>query len=187
MKNKKGFVLVESIIAAVFVLALSTFLILNIVPLVAEYEKTLNYDGVDAKYDAHMIRKMILMDDSCKMKSILELNDTIFGDKPQYYYFENDEICDFLSHTNYCKKLLSEEFLDVKEIIITDYGALNMKRLPEEDMENFSRLMQEYLTHMPTYERNNTYFYQYADRLIVSFGDGSVTNIELLKSFSGSC
>jgi hypothetical protein len=30
MKNKKGFVLVESIIAAVFVLALSTFLILNI-------------------------------------------------------------------------------------------------------------------------------------------------------------
>lgn len=186
MKNKKGFVLVESIIAAVFVLALSTFLILNIVPLVAEYEKTLNYDGVDSKYDAHMIRKMILMDDDCSVASILTLNTTIFGSKPQYYYFEGDEICDFLSHKNYCRKLLSSEFLDVKEIIISDYNGTNFKKLTDNDKEKFSRILEEYLDQMPVYDRNTSLYYQYANRMVVVFNDGSVTNIEILKTFSGS-
>ena len=39
MKNKKGFVLVETIVAAVFVLGLFSFIIANLLPLVGEYEK----------------------------------------------------------------------------------------------------------------------------------------------------
>ena len=60
-KNKKGFVLVESIVAAVFVMAFSTFLIANLLPLVGEYEKSLKFDTVDAKYDAHLIRKIFFL------------------------------------------------------------------------------------------------------------------------------
>ena len=136
MKNNKGFVLVESIVAAIFVIGLSTFLILNILPLVGEYEKILNFDSPDSKYDAHLIRKMLLMDEACRVHNILTFQDSDFVEpgpasqckytnckKPKYYYFENDRICDFLEHSNYCRKLLSADYLGVSEIIITDYSG----------------------------------------------------------------
>jgi len=186
MKKKKGFVLVESIVAAVFVLGLSTFLIMNIIPLVGEYEKTLNYDSVDAKYDAHMIRKMILMDDACKVESILSF-DSGFNGKPKYYYFNGDDICNFLSHKNYCRTLLSPDYLDVKEIIVTEYKGDALKKLSETEYDRFSRQMQDYLKYMPTYDGENS-FYQFRNRIVVTFNDGSATNIEVLRGYSnGSC
>ena len=84
VKNNKGFVLVESIVAAVFVMALSTFLILNIIPLVGVYEETLNFDTADSKYDIHLIRKMLLMDDDCIVSKLLT-----FGSSQSYYYFKD--------------------------------------------------------------------------------------------------
>ena len=186
MKKKKGFVLVESIVAAVFVLGLSTFLIMNIIPLVGEYEKTLNYDSVDAKYDAHLIRKMILMDNACNVQSILSFGNA-FTNKPKYYYFAGDDICTFLSHKNYCKKLLSADYLDVKEIIVTEYKGDALKKLKDIEYDRFSRQMQDYLKYMPTYDGYNS-FYQFRNRIIVTFNDGSATNIEVLKPYSNeSC
>ena len=88
------------------------------------------------------------MDNDCSVASVLKLGTDIFGSKPQYYYFEGDEICDFLSHTNYCKKLLSSDFLDVKEIIISDYNGTNFKKLTDTDREKFSRILQEFLSTM---------------------------------------
>ncbi len=184
MKKKKGFVLVESIVAAVFVLGLSTFLIMNIIPLVGEYEKTLNYDSVDAKYDAHLIRKMILMDDACNVESILSFGAT-FNNKPKYYYFEGDDICNFLSHKKFCRNLLSPDYLDVKEIIMTEYKADAIKKLDDIEYDRFSRQMQDYLKYMPTYDGINS-FYQFRNRIIVTFNDGTATNIELLRPYSST-
>ncbi len=186
MKKKKGFVLVESIVAAVFVLGLSTFLIMNIIPLVGEYEKTLNYDSVDAKYDAHLIRKMILMDNTCNVESILSFG-AAFNNKPKYYYFEGDDICNFLSHKKYCRTLLSPDYLDVKEIIVTEYKADALKKLSDTEYDRFSRQMQDYVKYMPTYDGTNS-FYQFRNRIVVTFNDGSATNIEVLRGYSnGSC
>lgn len=182
-KNNKGFVLVESIVAAVFVMALSTFLIMNIIPLVGVYEETLNFDTTDSKYDAHLVRKMILMDDDCIVSKLLRFPE---GQAQKYYYFKEKQICDFLSHTNYCNMLLSEDYLDVKEIIITTYSGAEVKKLGDADMDEFSRVLQDYIKYMPTYDKNTLGFYQFTDRIIVVFGDRSVTSMEVLKNFSSN-
>ena len=60
--NSNGFVLVEAIITSIFVLGFFSFIISNLLPMVGEYEKSLDYDSISSKYDAHLIRKMILKD-----------------------------------------------------------------------------------------------------------------------------
>ena len=61
--NKKGFVMAETIIVSVFVMTIVSFLIMNALPLIGEYERIANYDTLESKYNANLIRKMILMSD----------------------------------------------------------------------------------------------------------------------------
>ncbi len=171
--NKKGFVLVETIVVSVFVLGLFTFIIANIIPLIGEYEKESDYDSIESIYSAHMIRKMILKSENQRIVSLATLP------TEGYYMFEGDDICYYLTNINYCKKLLSRDFLDVKKIILTNYTITNdfKKR-----SKNFDRASSEYISQMQKY--NNTGLdpsqYDFERRLIVVFNDGRITNIELL-------
>lgn len=58
--NKNGFVLMETLIVSVFVMALFTVLYTNVFPLIGQYESRENYDDIDSKYTAHWVRKMVL-------------------------------------------------------------------------------------------------------------------------------
>ena len=185
--NSNGFVLVESIVAAIFVIAFSTFMIVNLLPLVGEYEKSMDYDTIESKANVHLIRKMILMDDGCRVESILKFNPSDFpNDNTHLYYFQGDEICNYLTNENYCRKLLSKDYLDVKEIIITEFSGSGLKKSSDDFINNFSRTLQDYIKYMPVYGNDTLSFYQITDRLIVSFNDNSVTNIEILKNYSSN-
>ena len=172
--NKKGFVLVETIITSVFVLGLFVFIIANIIPVVGEYEKAADYDSIESIYDAHLIRKMILKGDETKVAKLLTLPT---GDGKNYYFFDKDDMCVYLSNENYCKVLLSRDYLDVKEIVITSYeikdGFVNTSK-------NFDRGMREYIAQMQKYKSSVPLNYNYANRLIVYFNDGRMANIEIL-------
>lgn len=177
--SNKGFVLVETIVAAVFVLSFFSFLIANLLPMVGEYEKVLDYDSIESKYDAHLIRKMILKDNSCRTKNLITLSED------GYYEFDGTDICLYLENVNYCKKLLSEDYLDVKKIIITRYNTSDIKN----KSDKFNRLIKEYIDYLPKYESTidiGQYFYQ--RRLIILFNNDRITNIELLINDDGiSC
>lgn len=175
MKNK-GFVLVETIVTAVFVLGLFTFLVANIIPLVGDYDREENYDTVETIYDLHTIRKMILKSDPAKVRSLLELPS---NDDLAYAIYDGSDICIFLSNENYCKKLLSRNYLDVRKIIITDY-TISDKFI--EKSASFDRVMREYIKVMTRYTNasSSSSHYEYERRLIVSFNDGRVGNIEIL-------
>ena len=82
--NKKGFLLAEAIVVGVFVLSLFTFLFVNVVPLVGQYEAMEKYDTINGAYNANLIRTMILEDDNSE--EILNL-----GSNP-YKIYER-EIC----------------------------------------------------------------------------------------------
>lgn len=60
MKNEKGFVLIETLIAAVAVMGIFSLLYANYYPLIGEYEKREVYDDIDAKYAAHWTRKILV-------------------------------------------------------------------------------------------------------------------------------
>ena len=172
MKNR-GFVLVETIITSVFVLGLFTFIIANIIPLIADYDKSRDYDSIESIYDAHLIRKMILKSDEQRATNLVSL-------PPEgYYIFDGTEICLYISNTNYCKKLLSRTYLDVSKIIVTDY-VISDDFVAKS--KNFNRSLREYIAQMQRY--NNTGLspsqYNYERRLIIEFNDGRIVNIELL-------
>ena len=179
--NNKGFVLIETIVSSVFVLGLFTFLVANIVPLVGDYEKAANYDSIESIYDAHMIRKMLLSSSDEKLAHLLSFRNV----ENRFYYFDGTEICSFVTNQNHCKKLLSRSFLDVREIIITDFEISN--DFIDYARNNFDRALREYVTQMQQYTNTsaNPSSYNFARRLIVVFNDGRITNIELLFDGAG--
>lgn len=176
--NKKGFVLVETIITSVFVLGIVAFIVANVLPIIGEYEKAGDYDSVESIYDAHLIRKMILKsDDLSRIDSLLTLP-TQPG--KNYYLFDGDDICVYLSNENYCKALLSRDYLDVKEILVTSYTITDEF---VKESANFDRGLKEYIFQMQKYTHPSSLAdYNHLNRLIIYFNDGRITNIELLSN-----
>jgi len=58
--NKKGFVLAEAIVVAVFVLGMFTYLAMNIFPLITKYDQAINYDNPNEVYMANVLYEEIL-------------------------------------------------------------------------------------------------------------------------------
>jgi len=177
-RQKNGFVIVETIVVVVFVLGLITFLFYNVLPLVGEYERISKYDSIGSKYDAHMIKKMLLKD-GCKLQNILS-----FGSNG-YNHFTGTELCFYIDNKNYCEKLLSKDFLDVKEIIITDYIVSDIFKTRAS--ESFGREAADYVNQLPNFNNSAVFSYHYQKRIIVIFNDGTASNLEILKTNSSSC
>lgn len=178
--KKDGFVLVEAIVVISFILGIITFIFTNMLPIIGEYEKIDKYDEIVDKYNVHIIRKMLLKDNDCKVKNILE-----YPTDKYFYVFEGTEICRYLQNINYCTKLLSRDYLDVKNIIIAKYNVTELKSASNE----FNRNLSEYINLMPKYDKLESTLLGYAKtrRLIVEFNDGSISNIELLMSNNPTC
>jgi len=191
-KNKqfdnRGFVIVETIIVAVFIIGICTFLFANFLPLIGDYERISNYDDLDSKYKTHEIKKMILREvtDSNSNKSIFTnyINnnsgyhiygsyDVTSGDKTVTKY----ELCDNLNSVNYCNKLLGTLFIDVKEIIVASFKLVNLKNEIKDDSKA-SRALKEYIDYLPKYNKYPSSYDNYY-RLIVVFNNGKMANIEV--------
>ena len=57
--NSSGFVLAETLVVTVFLMAIFAMIYANFLPLVGEYEKRETYDNVDGKYAVYWIKRMI--------------------------------------------------------------------------------------------------------------------------------
>ena len=57
--NSSGFVLAETLVVTVFLMAIFAMLYSSFLPLAGEYEKRENYDNVDGKYAVYWIKRMI--------------------------------------------------------------------------------------------------------------------------------
>ncbi len=173
--NNKGFVLVESIITAAFVLAIFVFIFLNIIPMIASYDRDKKYDSISSLYDVHLIRKMILKSENTKRVNLATLRAS------GYAIYNKDDICSFVNNYNYCKKLLSREYLDVSRIIITEYDTAKIKSR----RGDFNRQMSEYIKSMPKFNNTSKETYDYERRIIVQFNSGEIANVELLFDGGG--
>ena len=60
MKNKKGFVLTETLIVTVFLISIFTFVYVSIIPLLGKYDDlTSRSSNIDIVYKLYYIRNMI--------------------------------------------------------------------------------------------------------------------------------
>lgn len=170
--NKNGFVLAEAIVVAVFVLSLFTFLFSNLVPLVGEYEAHEKYDTIDGVYNTNLIRTMIMTDSN--------VNNVLHLGSADYKYFENDDICDpWLENPNFCKKLLSSSFLNVKAIYVTWYRTIEIKKEVEDNPSNFPRAFREYIDTIDKFTQPTSSAYDKYKRIIVHYNDGTFANLEI--------
>ena len=171
--NKKGFILAEAIVVGVFVLSLFTFLFTNIIPLVGQYEALEKYDTISSVYNANLIRMMILEDE--KAADILSL-----GSNP-YKVYSKDTLCDSstMKNVNYCKKLLSDTFLNVDKIYITWFRTAKIKAASNRNEYDFNRATREYIATLDDFKEPSGETYNKYKRIIISFNDGTFSNIEV--------
>lgn len=184
--DTKGFVMVETIIVAVFVMGVCTFLFSNFLPLIGDYERISKYDTVTSKYKVNEIRKMVLRDINLRN----DLRPMFFEISSSKNYMRfittsrtvdgmeifTNGLCSQLTSKNYCNMLFSPNYLDVKEIIITTFKLDALK----EQIKELSgeRALKEYINYLPTYSNYSTKYNDYY-RLIVVFNNGEMANIEV--------
>lgn len=206
MKNNKlidnrGFVIVETIIVAVFIIGICTFLFGNFIPLIGDYERINMYDDLSSKYKTHEIRKMILreIDNNSNNKKIFT---DYISDSSKYHIYSSYEtksgnntivkhqLCDKLvtgSNKNYCNKLLGgrtitpeetpQPMIDVKEIVVLPFKLTDVKSEIKND-NSASRTLKEYIDYLPSYGKYDNKYDNYY-RIIVVFNDGHIANIEV--------
>lgn len=58
--NNKGFALVEVLVATVFVSVVFTFIYINTLPTLGDYEKQELYDPIETKYVGHLIAELLM-------------------------------------------------------------------------------------------------------------------------------
>ncbi len=58
-KNKRGFVLVETLVVSVFIMGIFTYLYTQVIPLSGEFEKRQSYDDLDTTYVLFQTRKLL--------------------------------------------------------------------------------------------------------------------------------
>lgn len=179
-----GFIMVETIIVAVFIIGICTFLFANFLPLIGEYEKVEKYDTLQSKYKVHEIRKMLLraLDNNSAVENIFTSIPTETGyiKYSNYTTSENtiqNGLCDVGGiPKNYCNKLFSEYYLNVKDVIITSFKTSKIKSTIKNEKNN--RALKEYIDYLPSYSKYSSRYDDYY-RLIVIFNDGIMANIEV--------
>lgn len=101
MKNKcKGFVLLETLIVAVFMIGIFTFLYSAVIPLLGTYEDLTNKSNIDVVYKLYHFRKMLYADDNYEI---------ITGNSDKY----GKITCEEFSNSSACNRLVSSDFLDL--------------------------------------------------------------------------
>ena len=116
MKNKKGFVLTETLVVVVFLVTICTFIYVSVVPLMGKYEDLIDRErDIDIVYKLYNIRKLLYDDDN---KDTIVQNDI------------KEITCTDFAKSDYCTKLMEQmELTNYKLIYVKEiYSNLNAIR-----------------------------------------------------------
>ena len=109
--TKKGFVLVETLIVAVFVMGIFIFVYRNSIPMMGEYEKLQNFDDVDSVYAADMMKRMVT--------NYLDFDEIEAGlQSTTYMDVSNCNNTLYYTDPNYCTKLKKSLHIAADDIVI---------------------------------------------------------------------
>ena len=78
-QNKKGFVLLETLIVTIFTLIIFTVLYTSVVPLLGRYDTLSYYNDLDTTYDLYYLKKMLLADSNYESISNLDYKNITCG------------------------------------------------------------------------------------------------------------
>lgn len=155
--NSKGFVLVETLVVAVFVSAIFSVIYSNFYPIMGEYEKREAYDDIDSKYATYWFKR-IIQSDSVNFTNI---QNDITNNLYHEFNCSNDIVDSDVTAIKICNSLVTR--LGVSHMYITNYklgnrvdpnDKNNFKGLVEANSSNvFSSGLQDYVAYLPTYSK----------------------------------
>lgn len=147
-KNNKGFVLVETLVVTVFVMAIFSVIYINFYPLAGEYERREFYDDVDSKYGAYWMKRFI-QGSAYDFYRSGGPADTISSNK--YITFKCSDLT-VATEAAYCSNLWSR--LNIKQAIVTDYDLTAFKQKLQDDdslANSLGSSFTSYLEYLPNF------------------------------------
>ena len=138
--NKKGFVLAESIVVSVFVLGIFTYLAVNVIPLVTQYDRAINYDNPQEVYAANILAEELI-------SSYYKYGD--YGVLAKHNIINRSKL-DFSgldSEKKYFEELLQNLNIEKLEILYTP-GSIAVFPSKEEFCKDLGRAITEYCYYM---------------------------------------
>lgn len=148
MKNKKGFVLLETLVVTIFTLIIFTLLYTSTVPLLGKYKDLSYYNDIDITYDLYYLKRLIKNDsnyNNINNSSYQSIKCTDLSDANTCNsYFnalnikKNDELVYLdLKKLNENKKYLSSDILDYVNRIDKKYDNSKILILKRNDYISF--------------------------------------------------
>ena len=148
LSNTKAFAMAELLAVSLIVLTLFSVLFANYLPLVAQYENSMNYNDVTAEYAAFYIRKAY----KSALEDINIQNQIDEKIKNGYYtvYSKSNDIKDisFLANASFIEDIISEYNID--EIIITSNDLKVVKSSYERNKPLYN-----YINYLPINNSND--------------------------------
>lgn len=164
--NNQGFVLVETLVVSVFVMAIFSIIYINFYPLMGEYEKREVYDDVDGKYAAYWMKRLI-QNDSFVLTSTIQ---TAINNQ-KFYQFNCNNISDNSKKT-LCNTLIQNFNIETDSsgphIYLTTYNTEQFKAVVKANSANkFSGGFQDYIVSLPKFTTDSLNYAGY--RIIIEF------------------
>ncbi len=170
MKRKKkldnsGYLLIETLIVSVFIMSVFTLLYTNLLPLMGEYDRTKDYNTLEATYVAHWVRKTAL----------LGLSDAAFYQASINGYSDISDCSQYSKNNSatWCENL--KDTIHLKQMYLTPYSLDQMKTYVHQNKQ-FDRGWKEYISNLPTYNKNtNKTPTQGYYRILISYEEANRT------------
>ena len=169
--NNKGFVMTETLIVAVFIMAVFAIMYNNYYPLIGEYERREVFDDIDSKYAAFWIKRFIQHD-----SFILTPEMIMQIENNAYTMVDCNDIDPDLDdyRRTMCNRLIRELQVmgadSTPHIYMTKYNLVDFKEKVKTDVDyaTFSGGLQDYVNFLPEYSKiSSLNFASY--RIIVEF------------------
>lgn len=143
-KNNKGFVLIETLVVTVFVMAVFSVIYINFYPLAGEYERREFYDDVDSKYGTYWVKRFV-QSNSYDFFKANGADATINSSK--FYDFT----CNTLSGSDKTLCLEMWNRLGVTKAVVTSYKISDFKTKIAQNSSGFSDGFVSYIEYLPDY------------------------------------
>lgn len=153
--NRKGFLLIESLIVVTFIMTIFTFIYKNSVPLIAEYNRRSGYDDIDSVYAINLMRNLLVQDDKFdELVSGISDGSVLYKDITDCNLWSQKDMCNTLKEQFNIVPTTTSNDANNGKIYITRFELSKLKDEVEKGNifnQNTERGIKTYIDYLPNY------------------------------------
>ena len=167
--NKKGFLLLETLVVSSFIIATLILLFVQFSNLKSNYDDSFKYNTVKGLYGVKNVNKFI--SNNKKVDPItyeIEFKKTLLDEAYILLYSENACNNNYVSNLNYCSQIMND--LNIKTVLVTNEDITELKKILENET-SLSEGLNNFIKRI-SIKYNDTY------RIIVEYNDNTYATLE---------